>query len=234
VIVDGPDPAVDSTEGAPAAESSTGPVGYRPRRARALSPDEIRAMVSGLDLTTLAGLRDKALILTAFSLALRVSDAIWLNVEDLSPAEKGFDVTIALSKTDQEGAGEILPLPYGRSQDTCPVTALRAYLTASGLAGTRGALFRAVGKGASQRLGTGRIAPSSVRRILHRAAARAEVDLTGLSTHSLRRGAATALYRANVPEKSISALGRWSTVSVLRGYDDTGRWENPASGHLGL
>jgi hypothetical protein len=45
---------------------------------------------------------------------------------------------------------------------------------------------------------------------------------------------ATTAYAAGVPEREIARLGRWRSVSILRGYDASSRWADPASVRLGL
>jgi site-specific recombinase XerD len=208
--------------------------GYRPRRARPLDTATVRALVEELP-DSLAGLRDRALILLGYALGLRASDLVWLRIEDLSPAgHGGLDVVLRFSKTDQEGAGDTLALAEGVRAATCPVRAVRAWTDALAAQGiTRGPLFRSVGKGGSQRLGATALTTRSVQLILARAAARARVDGTGLSAHSLRRGFATTAYAQGVPEKEISRTGRWRSL-VVRSYDASSRWADPASGSLGL
>ena len=122
------------------------------------------------------------------------------------------------SKTDQDGAGETLALAPGVRAMTCPVTAVHTWLGASGL--TEGPLLRRIDKADHLAPEATPVATSSVRRILTRAAARAGVSTEALSPHSLRRGFATAAYRAGVPEAEIARTGRWKSVTVMRGYDD--------------
>ena len=206
--------------------------GRRPKKARALDTQTIRALVEDLP-DGPAGLRDRALILVSFALGLRASDACGLDVTDLEPAgHGGLDVTVRFSKTDQEGAGEVLALAPGVRPQTCPVRALQAWVAAAGL--ESGPLFRSVGRGAQPRIGQTRMARSSVRLVLHRAAERAGVPLEGLSPHSLRRSFATEGYRAGVSERELARTGRWASVTTLRGYDASSRWAAPASGRLGL
>ncbi|SFK79009.1 tyrosine-type recombinase/integrase [Geodermatophilus ruber] len=208
--------------------------GHRPRRARAIDTATVRALVEGLP-DTLAGRRDRALLLLGYALGLRASDLVALRIEDLAPAgHGGLDVVLRFSKTDQEGRGETLALAEGVRAVTCPVRALRAWTAALAAQGaTRGPLFRSVGKGASQRLGTTGLSTRSVDLILARAAARAGVSAEGLSPHSLRRGFATTAYAQGVSEKEISRTGRWKSL-VVRSYDASSRWADPASGSLGL
>lgn len=209
--------------------------GRSPRKARALSTTEVRALVEDLP-PGLAGIRDRAIVLAGFALGLRASDIAWLDVADLEIASArpdGLDVRIRHSKTDQAGAGVTLALAPGARESTCPVRALRTWLSASGL--ETGPLFRAVGKGGPARLGEGRIATSTVTRVLARAARRAGVDPAHLSAHSLRRGFATVAYQHAVPEREIARTGRWASVTVMRSYDASSRWQSgPASGRLGL
>jgi site-specific recombinase XerD len=208
--------------------------GYRPRQARPLDTATVRALVDELP-DTLAGHRDRALILLGYALGLRASDLVWLRIEDLSPAgHGGLDVFLRFSKTDQEGAGDTLALAEGVREVTCPVRAVRAWTAALAVQGiTSGPLFRSVGKGASPRIGMTALTTRSVDLILTRAAACAGVADEGLSPHSLRRGFATTAYAQGVPEKEISRTGRWKSL-VVRSYDASSRWADPASGSLGL
>ncbi|WP_369254956.1 site-specific integrase [Geodermatophilus amargosae] len=208
--------------------------GYLPRRARAVDTATVRALVEDLP-DTLAGARDRCLILVGFALGLRASDLCGLRIEDVVPAgHGGLDVLLRYSKTDQEGAGETLALAEGVRETTCPVRAVRAWRAAlAGQGVTAGPLFRSVGKGSPPRLGAAPLTTRSVDLVLRRAAERAGVSPEGLSPHSLRRGFATTAYAQGVPEKEISRTGRWRSL-VVRSYDASSRWADPASGSLGL
>ncbi len=130
----------------------------------------------------------------------------------------------------------MLVLAPGARAATDPVRALTAWTTALAKRGiTEGPLLRRGREGTrTERVGDKRLARSSVRLILHRAAARAGASLEALSPHSARRGMATTAYAAGVPEREIARLGRWRSVSILRGYDASSRWADPASVRLGL
>ncbi len=208
--------------------------GHRPRRARALDTATVRALVEDLP-DTLAGTRDRCLVLVGFALGLRASDLCRLRIEDVTPAgHGGLDVHLRYSKTDQEGVGVTLALAEGVRAVTCPVRAATAWRAALAERGaTAGPLFRSVGKGRTERLGTAALTTRSVDLVLERAAERAGVSTEGLSPHSLRRGFATTAYAAGVPEKEISRTGRWRSL-VVRSYDASSRWADPASGSLGL
>ena len=57
---------------------------------------------------TLAGLRNRALLLLGFAGALRRSELVGLDVEDLDLTSAGFVVTLRRSKTGQDGDGRKL------------------------------------------------------------------------------------------------------------------------------
>ncbi|MGY1820493.1 site-specific integrase [Geodermatophilus sp. SYSU D00079] len=208
--------------------------GYVPKRARALSTDRIRALVSGLP-DGLAGVRDRAMILLGFALGLRASDLCWLRIEDFTEVDGGLDVLLRHSKTDQQGHGVTLPLAEGVYEATDPVRAVQALRAALAERGyDRGSLFRSVHRGRYEALGEKGLTTRSVSLILKRAAVRAGVSAEGLSSHSLRRGmATTAFARGEVDEASIMRSGRWSSL-VVRQYNEVDRWRTPASGGLGL
>jgi integrase len=82
-------------------------LGTEPRRqAKPLELEPLARVVEPIELTTLAAYRDRALLLLGFAAALRRSELVALDVEDLDfdPA-KGVLLTIRRSKTDQEQAG---------------------------------------------------------------------------------------------------------------------------------
>jgi site-specific recombinase XerD len=92
---------------------------------------DIRVMVDHLPQDKLLGVRDRALLLLGFAGAMRRSELVGLDVEDVQDLEEGLVVTIRRSKTDQEGAGRKIGIPYGSHPQTCPVRALRAWKLAA-------------------------------------------------------------------------------------------------------
>jgi site-specific recombinase XerD len=61
----------------------------------------------------LLGRRDRALLALGFGAALRRSELVALNVEDLEEVKNGYNVAIRRSKTDQEGEGCVVPVGRG-------------------------------------------------------------------------------------------------------------------------
>jgi site-specific recombinase XerD len=68
----------------------------------------------------LKGLRDRALLLLGFAGAFRRSELVALDVSDIEETSDGLRVTIQHSKTDQEGAGQIIAIPFGKSPAPSP------------------------------------------------------------------------------------------------------------------
>ncbi len=101
----------------------------------------IRRMVEQLP-DNLLGIRDRALLLVGFAGAFRRSELVGLNVDDIAFTDEGLVVTLRRSKTDQEGEGRKVGIPYGSQPDTCPVRALRRWLGSAQL--SQGAVFRPI------------------------------------------------------------------------------------------
>ena len=190
--------------------------GTRPlRRAAPLALDPLQRLIEPIDDTTLAGLRDRALLLLGFAAAMRRSELVALDVEDLDfDAARGLKLTIGKSKTDQERAGAQVAVPYARARDRCAVRALQAWLHTAGI--HRGAVFRRMRRGDT--LTEQRLTDQSVALIVKRRAQAADLRPEKLSGHSLRAGYATAAASAGVEERKIANVTRHKNLPVLRGY----------------
>jgi site-specific recombinase XerD len=181
-------------------------------KAPALTAD-VRAMVAALP-DRLIDHRDRALLLLGFAGAFRRAELVGLDVADVVETADGLVVTLRRSKTDQEGAGRSIGIPYGSNPLTCPVRALRAWLERSTIAG--GPLFRSVDR--HGRLGAGRLSDKAVALVVKRAAAAAGLDPAKYAGHSLRAGLATAAAAANVPERVIALQTGHKSMKILRRY----------------
>jgi len=167
---------------------------------------------------TLAGKRDRALILIGFAAALRRSELVALNISDVERTDSGVLLHIRRSKTDQDGAGAVIAVPDG--QKLKPVAALDAWLMAAGIANgfvdPDGALFRSIDKAGG--LG-GRLTGQSVALIVKRWAKAARVDPTLFSGHSLRSGFVTSALEDGVDVFKVMDVTRHRAVATLREYD---------------
>src|SRR5262249_44910068 len=112
--------------------------GVRAEAKAALSTDKLRAMVGALPQSP-RGLRDRALLLVGFAGGFRRSELTALDFADITDMVEGLKVLIRRSKSDQEGEGRPIGIPYGSDPRTCPVRAFRAWIKASGI--TDGPVF---------------------------------------------------------------------------------------------
>ena len=191
--------------------------------------DDLRRFVGKFSKTT-SGLRNRALLVVGFAGALRRAELVALDVSDVRFTREGLEVTIRRSKTDQEGAGQKIGLPFGNHVETCPVRTLEAWLTVSAI--KEGAIFRSCSS--RGKIGP-RLSDRDVARIVKKACLACGFDPTLYAGHSLRRGFATTAARAGKTERDIMRQTRHRSPMMVREYiEDAGIFEdNPASG-IGL
>jgi integrase len=151
------------------------------RGKRPLFTEQVRAMTEALP-HGLLGVRDRALLLVGFAGAFRRSELAALWREDVQETEEGLVIRVRRSKTDQEGQGREVALPYGSCPETCPVRACRAWIEAADL--EDGPLFRRIDRhGHVNRRALHR---DSIGGIVKRAAQAAGLDPKPYAGHSLR------------------------------------------------
>lgn len=178
-----------------------------------LLPADLALMVAELD-DSLAGKRDKALLLLGFAGAFRRSELVGLDVSDVRTTAQGLIVTLRRSKTDQEGAGVQKGIPRGRDKALCPVRALDAWTKAAGI--TEGPLFRPVDQ--VGRVGEKRLADYHVVRVIKRLVEAIGLDPELYGGHSLRAGLATAAAQAGAEERDIMRQTGHKSEKMVRKY----------------
>jgi site-specific recombinase XerD len=179
----------------------------------------------------LAGLRDRALLLTGYTGGLRRSELAASAVEDLQWVEQGAVLTLRRSKTDQEGQGRKVAIPKGAHRATCSVTALREWMEAAGI--TVGPLFREIDR--HGRVGPRGLHRDSVGAILKKAVARAGFDPSEFAGHSLRAGFATQAARNGASAFDIMRqTGHRSITTVSRYVRDAQIFRDAPASKLGL
>ena len=92
----------------------------------------------------LIGVRDRALILLGFAGAFRRSELVAFTLADCVFDKNGLTMTLRRSKTDQEGAGRKVGIPYGSNPLTCPVRTVQEWIGRAAI--TEGYLFRSVNR----------------------------------------------------------------------------------------
>jgi|SRR5579862_2475532 len=198
------------------------------QKAPALTAD-ICAMVAVTG-TDAIGLRDRSLILLGFAGAFRRSELVALDVADCNFGRDGLVVALRRSKTDQEGAGRKVGIPYGCNPETCPVRTLQSWVEMAGIA--NGPLFRSIRHGHVQ---PNPLSSIDVARIVKKLAQRAGLNPTQYAGHSLRAGHATSAAIAGASERSImNQTGHRSVQMVRRYIRDGNLFRENSAGRLGL
>jgi len=173
---------------------------------------DIRAMVASLA-GDLRGTRDRALLLIGFAGAFRRSELVALDVEDVTESAEGLLFTIRRGKTDQEGRGRLVGIPFGMQSTTCPVRAYQDWRHAASI--DTGALFRGISPHGKL---LGRLSDKGVARTVKRAAEAAGLDPSRYSGHSLRAGLATSAAAAGAFDRDIMRQTGHKRVETLYRY----------------
>ena len=198
-------------------------------KAHALSSEELSNIVDALKQSdNLIAVRDSALLQIGYFGALRSAELVAICLEDIKWIKEGIEILLPVSKTDQIHQGQYCAIPYG-NDDLCAVRALNRWLDKSGI--VNGAIFRRVLN--SQVIGDHPLIPQSVSLILQRRGILANLDVSKLSSHSLRRGLATSAAKAGAPLQSIMRAGRWKrTDTVMEYLDSNDRFSDNAASHI--
>lgn len=205
--------------------------GKRARPKSATTAAELGAMLATIDKRTLAGKRDRAMLLVGFASAMRRSELVGITVESLAPNAGGLVAHLDRSKTDQEGEGREVAIARVGGP-ACPVGALRDWLRAAGIGS--GPVFRGLTPD-GRRVREGALSDSMVARLVKRCAAAAGLDARRFAGHSLRSGHVTEAYLRGVAEAEIQAQTGHHSLPMLRRYrriPDAVR--SQSSRHLGL
>ncbi len=180
----------------------------------------------------LAGVRDRALLLVGFVAALRRSELAALRVEDLAEHPQGLVLALPRSKTNQEGsAPELVVLPRASNPAHCPVVALERWMSLAGV--LEGPVLRPVSKG--NRPLPRPLQPESINHLVQAAVAKAGIDPTPFSAHSLRAGFVTYAHLRGASDRAIAHQTRHRSLATVGIYVRVHEaWEDNAATQLGL
>lgn len=214
---------------------------------RPLLTAELRRAVAALP-DTLAGRRDRTLILIGFAAALRRSELAALEVARcdgggwIEETSDGLIVHLARTKTDQAGVGVNVGIPYGADPSTCPVRVYRGWLKAAKL--RTGPAFRAIDR--NGRIRDGALSGQTVARIVKRAVEALALSegaspkeaarrAAGYAGHSLRAGLATSAAANDAPGHAIQRQLRHKKHDTTLGYIRAGQlFKGNAASFAGL
>lgn len=204
-------------------------IGLAPEKADPLSYSDITSMISKCR-ASMNGYRDAALLAIGWSCALRRSEIIGLNVDDITERDEGLEVLIKRSKTDQYSKGRRVGIPRAADGKFCfcePILAWKRTLehTYENKRRADSSLFPGIGS-----VGQTRFWAPVRRRMSTRTVCRIVCKYTKLAHlkgryagHSLRRGLATEAARCGVPPHLIKALTGHASLESVSEYIDTGR-----------
>jgi integrase len=207
--------------------------GKRKRKAPPVTLNVLRAMVDVANPTTLAGRRDRVMLVLGFAMMARRSELAALRIEDVTFTDDGLTILIRSSKTDQEAEGAEVNIPHGVHPDTDPVRVVRAWLDR--LNATEGPLLRAINRW--DQLQPGGMSGAAINERVRKLAIDAAVpNAVTFTAHGLRAGGPTEAAKAGQPVSFIADHGRWSKTSpqVLEYIRPVDKWrDNPMRG-IGL
>lgn len=200
--------------------------GQPQRQVQPLLRADLLAITQTLTSTT-KGLRDRALLLLGFSAALRRSELVALDCADIEFVNDGLIVHQRRSKTDQDGVGRKIGVPYGRTS-ACPVRALKAWLEHAHI--ESGPIFRNIRKGGA--IGN-RLSDHAVARIVKTHAQAVGLNADQFSGHSLRAGLITSAAQAGISTNKIMATSGHRSIQMVNRYiRDANLFTNNAGGIL--
>lgn len=185
------------------------------RPAAALTSAELRRMLAGFG-DDLAGVRDRALLLVGFAGALRRSELVALDREDIRFTEDGLVLRIRASKVDQEGEGADVGIACGSQPGICPARALEAWLRRARI--EYGPVFRRLTVSGTIE---GRLTGNGMWKILRRRADGAGLTVDAaerLSPHGLRAGFITEAYLHGALDEQAGAHARQKSLNTTRSY----------------
>ncbi|MDQ0546801.1 integrase [Methylobacterium brachiatum] len=173
-----------------------------------LAPDEARAILDGIDITTQVGLRDRALIgLMVYTFA-RIGAATAMRVQDVYFQNRRLWVRL------HEKGGKAVDLPCHHNLDTY----LRAYLEGTGIAADDdGPLFRTIGRGTGQLTRTP-LPTANAYAMVQRRAQTAGIR-TKIGNHTFRATGITAYLKNGGTLERAAAIANHASTRTTQLYD---------------
>lgn len=184
--------------------SHTAKVGKTP----VLDPQEARALLDSIDVTTPAGLRDRALIgLMVYSFA-RIGAALGMRVEDVYTQNRRLWVRL------REKGGKAHAMPCHHNLETY----LTKYMEQTGISeDAKGPLFRTIGRGTAKLTGTP-LPQANAYAMIGRRAAAAGIE-TKIGNHSFRATGITAYLKNGGTLEKAAAMANHASTRTTQLYD---------------
>ena len=174
--------------------------------------DVLTSMLATIEGMGLRAVRDRAVLAIGFASALRRSELVAVQYEEMSFVNSGLRIFIPRSKGDQGAQGTTIAVPNGRS--IRPVNLLRHWLHQAGH--TEGPVFRRLTR--SDVLTDAPMTDKSVARRVKAAAAAAGFDPALSSAHSLRAGFLTSAAASKASLFKMKDHARHKSLDTVAGY----------------
>jgi site-specific recombinase XerD len=174
-----------------------------------LSPEEARTLIDSIEVTTVVGLRDRALIaLMVFSFA-RIGAALGMKVEDLYT--QNLRVWVRL----REKGGKAHAMPCHHNLETY----LTVYIEGAGLdTDPKGPLFRTIGRGKGRPLLRTPLPQANAYQMIRRRADAAGIA-TRLGNHSFRATGITAYLKNGGTLEKAAQMANHASTRTTQLYD---------------
>lgn len=173
-----------------------------------LEPSEARALLDAIDVSTIVGLRDRALIgLMVYSFA-RVGAALAMKVEDVYVQQRRLWVRL------HEKGGKRHEMPCHHNLESY----LHAYIDAAGIEGdAKGPLFRTIGRGTDVLTRTP-LPQANAYAMIRRRAAAADID-TKVGNHTFRATGITAYLKNGGTLEKAAQMANHASTRTTQLYD---------------
>ena len=174
-----------------------------------LAPEEARTLIDSIEVTTIAGLRDRALIgLMVFSFA-RIGAALGMRVEDVFTQNRRLWVRL------REKGGKLHAMPCHHNLETY----VTAYIDAAGIAeDPKGSLFRTIGRDTGRPLTRTPLAQANAYAMIGRRATAAGIR-TKIGNHSFRATGITAYLKNGGTLEKAAAMANHASTRTTQLYD---------------
>jgi integrase len=204
---------------------------HTPKKAEALTVEQLTVLYKHLKGHTPRHIRDKALISLGVATALRSQNLAELTLSDLSPAITidGLLVRVKWSKTDQKGKGQFIPVARVPKKRFDPVAAVQEWVQVLASYGYTAdthpnmPLFPNIrghrGVQTSPILHPSITITDMLRTHLVASGATTDTQVLNYSSHSLRASFITLSSQAGVNEADIAAVSGHKSMTTLRSYD---------------
>lgn len=173
-----------------------------------LEPAEARALLDEIDVTTHAGLRDRALIALMIYSFARIGAALAMKVEDVFTHNRRLWVRLR----EKDGKAHAMPCHHSLEEY------LHAYLDGAGIAGdTKGPLFRTIGRGTTMLTRTP-LPQANAYAMIGRRALAAGIG-TKVGNHSFRATGITAYLKNGGTLEKAAAMANHASTRTTQLYN---------------